>query len=85
MLLLNPGHGSKEDDQDADGDKGERCAREKLRRPIETLPASRLHERDQRQNETDRVTTERDRRRGFRRPTSGGRRKRTDQFTEPKK
>ena len=34
---LPTGHSAKENDQDADGDNGERRAGEELRRPIETL------------------------------------------------
>jgi hypothetical protein len=54
-LLLPPHHRPKENDQDADGDEGERGASEKLRRPIETLAAPGLHESDERQDEPDGV------------------------------
>jgi hypothetical protein len=38
-LHLQPSHRPKENDQDADSDERQRCAREKLRCSIETLAA----------------------------------------------
>src|ERR1700686_4708230 len=82
---LQTDHRAQKKDQHADGHERERRAREKFRDAIETLAASGLHERDQGQNETDAVTTERDRRGGRWRPPGCGRGKRTGQFTESKK
>ena len=55
-LHLQASHGSKENDENADGDEGERRPREKLGRPVETLATPRSHESDKRQDKPDAVT-----------------------------
>lgn len=82
---LPTGHRAQKNNQHANGHQRDRTASEKFRDAIETLAASGLHERDQGQNETDGVTTERDRRGGRWRQSGCGRGKRAGQFTEPKK
>ena len=81
---LQPGHGSKEKDQHADGHERERGAREKLRYPIETLTAPGLHECDQGQNESDTITDQRGGGGGLWGPACRGTRKRTGHQAEPK-
>jgi hypothetical protein len=82
---LQSGHGSKEKNQNADGDERERSAREKLRCPIQALTAPGLHEGDQSQNEPDAITDHRDRDRGLRGPPCRGTGQRTAHQTETKK
>jgi len=81
---LTQDHGPQEKDQDADGDEGERAAREKLRCAIEILAALGIHKCDQGENEPEAITDQRQDDSRSRRPTSRGARKRTDDQSEPK-
>ena len=56
---LEPSHGAEEEDQDHDCNQRERRTREKLRRPVEALAAPGLHKGDERENESDSVTNQR--------------------------
>lgn len=83
-LCLQTCHGSKEKDQDADGDERQGRTRQKFCYPIETLAASGLRECKQGQDESDAITDHRDGHGGLRSPACRGTRKRTAQEAEPK-
>lgn len=82
---LQTGHGSKKKDQHSDSHERERGACEKLRYSIETLAAPGLHECDQSQNESNRVTDHCNGDSGLRGPSRHGPRQRTAQEAKPKK